>query len=125
MPVKGWKKSWTKFKCEECNKITEDRNSNYKRRKHHFCSIECQIKWQKKAKKGVNNPHWKGGKKFWYKQISINNYPHLEHRLVMEKMIGRKLTSKELVHHIDENTKNNNPNNLLLTNRSEHRKIHK
>jgi hypothetical protein len=47
------------------------------------------------------------------------------HRLVMEKKLGRRLNSNELVHHIDENKMNNHPDNLELTNRSEHIEIHR
>ena len=31
----------------------------------------------------------------------------LEHRLVVERFIGRELTKKERVHHLDEDKKNN------------------
>ena len=47
------------------------------------------------------------------------------HRKVMEEKLGRKLTSNEIVHHIDGNKLNNNPNNLELTNRSEHINKHR
>lgn len=47
------------------------------------------------------------------------------HRAVMEKKIGRKLSSAEIVHHIDGNIDNNSPSNLhLFKNRSEHLKAH-
>lgn len=40
------------------------------------------------------------------------------------KQIGRSLKSTEVIHHIDCNVANNNPKNLLITNASEHRKMH-
>ena len=48
------------------------------------------------------------------------------HREVVEKHIGRKLTQKEVVHHIDENRLNNNISNLMLFKTTgEHGKYHK
>lgn len=47
------------------------------------------------------------------------------HILVAEKKLGRYLTSKEVVHHIDENKLNNNPDNLLVfTSKAEHTAYH-
>jgi hypothetical protein len=36
------------------------------------------------------------------------------HRVIVEKAIGRKLTGKEKVHHVDFNKLNNTPSNLVL-----------
>lgn len=47
-----------------------------------------------------------------------------EHRLVMEKIIGRKLKYNEVVHHKDENGKNNDPSNLEIKTRSKHTSEH-
>ena len=38
----------------------------------------------------------------------------LEHRMVVEQMIGRFLTKLEVVHHKDHNKANNAPDNLML-----------
>lgn len=46
------------------------------------------------------------------------------HVLIAERMIGRKLFSNEVVHHINGNTLDNNPNNLCIITRSEHKKCH-
>lgn len=48
------------------------------------------------------------------------------HRLVAEKMIGRKLRKGEVVHHMDGNKRNNNPSNLkVFANQAEHARWHK
>jgi len=67
--------------------------------------------------------HWKGGKTIidGYVHIYSPDHPNkrkdkyvCEHRLIMEKKIGRYLDKKEVVHHIDGNRLNNNINNLKL-----------
>lgn len=58
------------------------------------------------------------------KNIRVNNKLVYEHRLVMEKHLGRKLTSNEIVHHINNDGRDNRIENLQLTTRSEHMKIH-
>ena len=48
-----------------------------------------------------------------------------EHILIAEKKIGRYLKDNEVVHHIDENKRNNNPNNLMVfKNNSYHTSFH-
>lgn len=47
-----------------------------------------------------------------------------EHRLIIEKHIGRKLKSHEIVHHKDRNKVNNELDNLQIMTRSEHAKEH-
>jgi hypothetical protein len=75
------------------------------------------------GKKGalVNIEKYRGtGTKAYVKENGEN-----QHRIVMERMIGRKLKKNEVVHHIDENKKNNDPKNLLLfKNQSEHASYH-
>ena len=74
-------------------------------------------------REGNLNTAWKGGKSIrndGYVLIHSPSHPHaingyiLEHRLVMEKSLGRYLKSNEHIHHIDGNRSNNSINNLLL-----------
>lgn len=46
-----------------------------------------------------------------------------EHRLVMAQHLGRCLSRKELVHHIDNNPRNNNLSNLQLLSYKDHELI--
>ena len=48
-----------------------------------------------------------------------------EHRLVAEEKLGRPLRKGEVVHHIDGDYKNNDPDNLMvLPSQREHVKLH-
>jgi len=47
------------------------------------------------------------------------------HTVVLESKLGRLLTDGEIVHHIDEDKKNNDPSNLEVTNRSDHARHHR
>ena len=59
-----------------------------------------------------------------YKQIIVNGKNKYEHRLVMEDKLGRPLLHKEIVHHKNEDKKDNSPENLELTNNKSHGKHH-
>lgn len=48
----------------------------------------------------------------------------LQHREVMEEHIGRELREDEVVHHVDENKLNNQPDNLQIMSREEHSRLH-
>ena len=59
-----------------------------------------------------------------YIWISLPDARYAIHRLMMEKTLGRALTSDELVHHKDGNKCNNAVENLDLVTRSGHMTIH-
>src|SRR5215471_611130 len=70
---------------------------------------------------GEKHTGWKGGrvlrKGYWY--VYAPDHPHatkkryvLEHRLVMEAILGRYLDPKEVVHHLNKDRQDNRPANL-------------
>lgn len=59
-----------------------------------------------------------------YKGIKINGVKRDEHRVIMEKHIGRKLGRDEIVHHLNENKRDNRIDNLIIVTRAEHGRMH-
>lgn len=79
--------------------------------------------------KGENNPNWKGGKyilKSGYIGVLVSGSQiyKLEHDVVMEKHLGRKLKKDEVVHHINGIKNDNRIENLELMTNYEHSKMH-
>ena len=107
--------------CIICNKTIFAYGKRKKTAK--YCSNECRWIDYKKRYSGSGNPSWKGGKRtnhngytLIYKPdhpYSTNNYV-FEHRLVMEKKIGRYIGKHEIVHHINKDKSDNSIDNLQL-----------
>ena len=59
-----------------------------------------------------------------YKSLKIDGVRIDEHRLIIERHLGRKLGRHEVVHHKNGNTRDNRIDNLEVMRRSEHSRIH-
>lgn len=74
------------------------------------------------------NPNWKNGttqRKDGYVLECQNGKQHFQHRLVMARHLGRPLTQREVVHHINGNPTDNRIKNLeLLPSQSVHNQRH-
>ena len=139
MPFKkGHKGFRTKESYKKFNLLTPDRAREIVRlRRPHKWTDQQREKYRisRRGKKciglsGNRNPMWKGGKiidSHGYRMLKRPNHPNTkqsgyvyEHRLVMEKHLGRYLKDNEFVHHKNQIKTDNRIENLQLM----FRKIH-
>lgn len=106
--------------------------------KNAFCNMTCCSVWKKErftkmnlelnptrmtieTRTKVRNAKLGTGKGLTYEKT----FSRHTHRVVAEQKLGRKLIKGEVVHHIDENKRNNHPDNLIVfSSQSEHAKWH-
>lgn len=136
--------------CLFCRKTFHPRNTQLRSGGGKFCSRLCMgllargkkqdprwiakrlVTWNKNidknVKRGPAHPKWKGGSitSTGYKVIP-NGYGRqiYEHRIILERHLGRKLSSNEVTHHINGNKLDNRIENLAVLTRAEHIHIHK
>lgn len=95
---------------------------------------EAEFLHRSAARKGEGTPNYKGYRRKTPKGYFVRYAPWhpnassqglvMEHRMVMEGLIGRFLAADEVVHHIDGNKGNNSPENLMLMTTGEHSAFH-
>ena len=120
--------------CDECGKKEEAkikivlRGREVRLANIDLCKHCSNIGKYRKIPTGVKNGHWKHGISVQgYKRVHVNDerLRVLEHVLVMEKSLNRRMNRGERIHHIDGDKLNNNIDNLcLFPNNSEHRFCH-
>lgn len=109
-----------KIFCKTCKK--EFWVYRYRAKTAKFCSSKC-FGLSRIGKRGI---HWKGGRVNTvngYILIRVDGHYVYEHRLVMEKLLGRKLKRSEHVHHINGNKADNGKENLELIDSHLHNRI--
>lgn len=124
--------------CENCKqpyfKRACDSKKAWARRK--YCSIPCSGTTFKKGQKpprraetpkGPDNPNWRGGRytgNNGYVMVRVGGKYKLEHRHVMEQHLGRTLTRREHVHHLNHDKQDNCLENLEVVDIAEHNRKH-
>ncbi len=96
--------------CERCGKMFTPpyRIGQKEWNRRRFCRVSC-----------VRQPRVKR-----YRNRSINGKPILEHRMVMEKHLGRPLRLDEHIHHRNGDKTDNRVENLEITDPSTHTAMH-
>lgn len=124
---------YIKTTCFICEGETFQERRNFRKYTRAFCSKECRHA----GFSGVNNPNWREGRKSkrgkngGHILVYAPDHPQArkgfvpEHRLVMERKLGRLLTEAEKVHHKNLDMQDNADSNLVVTNNiREHNKVH-
>ncbi|KKM16916.1 hypothetical protein LCGC14_1681000 [marine sediment metagenome] len=127
--------------CEDCSK---ERWTIYRPTKEWFAPrcLPCSGRHNGstiKRETGSKSPSWKGGKftcpeGYVYAYVALDSifapmrrkghHQHtLEHRLVVAKHLGRCLTDKEVVHHLNGIKDDNRLENLQLTTKKNHHSV--
>ena len=137
--------------CSKSHAMTARNLTDANPAKHRDISGEKNPMWGKEGMRGPANPMWgrrgalsptwKDGKRRrpdgYVRVYAPEGHPHpseinkrtgqaylLEHRLVMEGLLGRYLRPEEVVHHRDGNPSNNAPANLqLFASQEEHVRV--
>lgn len=123
-------KAWTEEVKLKFRKARLENPISYwkgKKRNIETCKKISKTRIEKEVAVGKKNPNWKGGRRILRKHLYVrinNGYYLYEHRRILQKFLGRKLKSNEIVHHIDNNPLNNSIKNLKIMSRSEHSKLH-
>lgn len=121
-----------KGKCKETEIIIRKHHKQKgipKYKPGHYTSVYAQFK----DIKGENSNGWKGGRyidKDGYVLIYMPEHPNarksgyvLEHRLAMEKHLGRPLTKKEVVHHKKQKDENEAEKLQVFSSNGEHLRL--
>ena len=126
--------------CPICGKTRWVFARDLKKGERHFCSQTCHYAFKKGKNLRESNPSWRGGKTLITGRPAVympnhyrsgpNGYVY-EQIIIAEKILNRPLkyfkqgsVDNEIIHHIDENKKNNELSNLLICTEGYHRFLH-
>lgn len=93
------------FNCAYCGQEVIRNEGGYGRGTAKFCSVRCRSEFRRKDGSITSQG---------YRVQSVNGKPVLEHRIIMEKTLGRALRKDENIHHKNGQRLDNSVDNLEL-----------
>lgn len=113
----GWKGGLLRLACNSCgDEFTSTRVASKSKAK--YCSYKCMGHGKEK----IGSLKIKNGYILQY--LGHGNYKGV-HRIIAEKVLGRPLKTKEIVHHINKDRADNRHSNLLVCSLSYHAWLHR
>lgn len=114
--------------CPICHRAFDTFPAWQKRGSGLTCSYACGVKLRGDKTSGSRNGKYKGGRwkrDYGYIAVATGKRSYrLEHDLIVERIIGRRLRRGENVHHINGVKDDNREDNLLLLSVGEHAALH-
>lgn len=106
--------------CFICGKCVYKKKKDilYSKSGKYFCGQRCSNKWLGSQRLAERHPNWVSGE-FAYKEILSRQSPHKKCLLC-----GYKNKEAIIVHHVDQNRKNNKVENLVWLCRNCHHLVH-
>lgn len=119
----GRKRSGKDQECEKCGKAFYVPNWEKKKQgPRRYCSQRCHHAAMR-GRELVKGSRYVNQQGYVMVKVGIREWK-AEHRITMERILGRTLTSNEHVHHKNGNRADNRPKNLQVLSNSEHQKLH-
>ncbi|HHS83559.1 MAG TPA: hypothetical protein ENK38_01340 [Gammaproteobacteria bacterium] len=101
--------------CTFCGSTVHRKPARLSRNTNNFCSRDCYASHQRVSHIDCNG----------YRRFKMAGKQFLEHRFIIEKVLGRKLGTSEHVHHINGDRLDNRLSNLRVMEGGEHTAHHR